>query len=58
MTTPAKSSQDEIEAPINTAPPEVERIIRAVIQLEKAHLSSNRPRIRADVLKIVKDTVK
>ncbi|MEB3359970.1 MAG: hypothetical protein VKK04_24805 [Synechococcales bacterium] len=52
------SIQDEIEEPITSAPPEVEQIIRAVIKLEKANLSIDRPRIRADVLKIIKDTVK
>ncbi|WP_008318106.1 hypothetical protein [Leptolyngbya sp. PCC 6406] len=58
MASPSNPSQDDIEAPITTAPPAVERIIREVIRLEKANLSSDRPRIRADVLKIVKDSVK
>lgn len=58
MTSPSNPSQEDIEAPITTAPPEVERIIREVIRLEKANLSSDRPRIRADVLKIIKDTIK
>ncbi|MBE9141147.1 hypothetical protein IQ254_28765 [Nodosilinea sp. LEGE 07088] len=51
-------SQEDIEEPITTAPPEVERIIREVIRLEKANLSSDRPRIRSDVLKIIKDQIK
>lgn len=50
-------SQQDIEAPITTAPPEVEKIIRAVIQLEKENLAGEKPRIRGDVLKIVKDNV-
>ena len=58
MTSPPNPSQEDIEAPITTAPPEVERIIREVIRLEKANLSSERPRIRADVLRIIKDTIK
>ncbi|MEB3290630.1 MAG: hypothetical protein VKI82_11995 [Leptolyngbya sp.] len=58
MTSPPNPSQEDIEAPITTAPPEVERIIREVIRLEKANLSSDRPRVRADVLKIIKDTIK
>ncbi|MGB5974749.1 MAG: hypothetical protein WBG38_15600 [Nodosilinea sp.] len=58
MPSPTNPSQEDIEAPITTAPPEVERIIREVIRLEKANLSSDRPRIRADVLKIIKDTIK
>ena len=55
---PRNPSQEEIEEPIVTAPPEVEKIIREVIRLEKANLATERPRIRADVLKIVKDAVK
>jgi molybdenum cofactor biosynthesis enzyme MoaA len=58
MPEPSNPSQEDIEEPITTAPPEVERIIREVIRLEKANLSSDRPRIRADVLKIIKDVVK
>lgn len=58
MTSPPNPSQEDIEAPITTAPPEVGRIIREVIRLEKANLSSDRPRVRADVLKIIKDTIK
>ncbi|MBE9158195.1 hypothetical protein IQ265_15365 [Nodosilinea sp. LEGE 06152] len=58
MPSPTNPSQEDIEEPITTAPPEVERIIREVIRLEKANLSSDRPRIRADVLKIIKDTIK
>jgi molybdenum cofactor biosynthesis enzyme MoaA len=51
-------SHEDIEEPITSAPPEVEKIIREVIRLEKANLAGDRPRIRADVLKIVKDIVK
>ena len=58
MPSPTNPSQEDIEEPITTAPPEVERIIREVIRLEKANLSSDRPRIRADVLKIIKDQIK
>ena len=53
-----RPSQDDIEEPITSAPPEVEHIIREVIKLEKANLSGKRTRIREDVLKIIKDTVK
>lgn len=51
-------SQDDIEEPITSAPPEVERIIREVIKLEKASLSGKHTHIRQEVLKIIKDTVK
>ncbi|RZM79148.1 hypothetical protein [Leptolyngbya iicbica] len=50
-------SQQEIEEPITTAPPEVEKIIREVIKLERENLAGEKPRIRGDVLKIIKDTV-
>lgn len=48
---------NDIEEPITTAPAEVEKIIRAVILLEKENIHSERPRIKADVLKIIKDAV-
>jgi hypothetical protein len=50
-------SQQDIEAPIKTAPPAVEKIIREVIKLERENLAGEKPRIRADVLKIIKDAV-
>jgi hypothetical protein len=51
-------SQEDIEEPITTAPPEVEKIIREVIRLEQANRVGEKPRIRTDVLKIIKDIVK
>jgi hypothetical protein len=67
MTSPPNPSQEDIEAPITTAPPEVERIIREVIRLEKDNLGDERSGysgdqrsrygIRGDVLKIIKDIV-
>jgi hypothetical protein len=51
------SDNNDIEEPITTATPEVETIIRAVILLEKENLHSDRPRIKADILKIIKDAV-
>lgn len=49
--------QDDIEQPITTAPPEVERIIREVIRIEKENLHSARPPIKADILQVIKDAV-
>ena len=49
---------NDIEEPIKTAPPEVEKIIREVIRLEKEHLHSDRPRVKADILEIIKDSVR
>lgn len=49
---------DDIETPITTAPPEVEKIIREVIRVEKENLHSDRPRVKADILQIIRDAVK
>lgn len=51
------SDSNEIEEPITTAPQEVEKIIRDVILLEKENLHSDRPRIKADILRIIKESV-
>jgi hypothetical protein len=48
----------DIEEPITTAPPEVEKVIREVIRVEKENLHSDRPRVKADILQIIKDAVK
>jgi hypothetical protein len=48
---------NDIEEPITSAPSEVEKIIRAVILLEKENLHSDRPRIKSDILNIIKDAV-
>ncbi|MBD2025112.1 hypothetical protein [Leptolyngbya sp. FACHB-711] len=52
------SDYNDIEEPITTAPPEVEKIIREVIRVEKENLHSDRPRVKADILQIIKDAVK
>lgn len=52
------SDQNDIEEPITSAPPDVARIIREVIRVEKENLHSDRPRgIKADILQIIKDAV-
>lgn len=50
--------QDDIETPITSAPPEVEKIIREVIRIEKEHLHADRPRVKADILQVIKDAVR
>ena len=40
------NSETDIEAPITSAPPEVEKIIREVIRIEKEHLHADRPRVK------------
>ncbi|MGA7937478.1 MAG: hypothetical protein WCA35_28265 [Kovacikia sp.] len=53
------SDPNDIEEPITTAPPEVEKIIREVIRVEKENLHSDRPRnIRVNILQIIKEAVK
>lgn len=48
---------NDIEEPIITAPAEVEKIIRDIILLEKENIHSERPRVKADILRIIKDAV-
>ncbi len=52
------NSENDIEEPITTAPPEVEKIIREVIRVEKENLHSDRPRVKSDILQIIKDAVR
>jgi len=40
-------TENDIEEPITTAPPEVEKIIREVIRVEKEHLHADRPKVKA-----------
>jgi hypothetical protein len=45
--------------PIKTAPPEVEKIIMRVLQLEKHRLYERNPRfINADIIAIIREEVK
>lgn len=50
--------ENDIEEPITSAPPEVEKIIREVIRVEKEHLHADRPKVKADILQIIKDAVR
>lgn len=51
--------ENDIEAPITSAPPEVAKIIREVIRVEKENLHSDRPKgVKADILQIIKDAVR
>ena len=49
--------ETDIESPITSAPPEVEKIIREVIRIEKEHLHADRPRVKADILQVIKEAV-
>ena len=44
--------------PIKTAPPHVKHIIEQVLRLERERLYEEKPHLNADVIRIVKETVK
>ena len=49
---------DQVQEPINTAPPEIRAIIEQVLQLEKDKLYQRSPRgINDDILSIIKSVV-
>jgi hypothetical protein len=43
--------------PLESASPEVGRIIRRVLQLEKERLYQQRPQINADITQIIKEEI-
>lgn len=49
--------QQNIEEPINNAPPEVQMILRAVIRAEKDNLHLKKTRVKGDILKIIKTAI-
>ncbi len=49
--------QQSIEEPINTAPPEVQMILRAIIRAEKDNLHLKKTRVKGDILKIIKTAI-
>ena len=49
---------DQVQEPINTAPPDIRTIIEQVLQLEKDKLYQRSPRgINDDILSIIKSVV-
>ena len=49
---------DQVQEPINTAPPEIRAIIEQVLQLEKDKLYQRSPRgINDDILTIIKSVI-
>lgn len=48
----------KVTEPIETAPPEIRRIIEKVLRLESARLNQSRPHIIDDIVAIVKKEVK
>lgn len=54
----SKLTTKDVQAPIETAPPEVQRIIQQVLEIEKDRLDRNdRGLVNADILRIVKEAV-
>ncbi|MEO0532551.1 MAG: hypothetical protein AAF215_01620 [Cyanobacteria bacterium P01_A01_bin.123] len=53
-----KLSPKDVQASIETAPPEVRQIIQHVLEIEKDRLDRNdRGLVNADILRIVKEAV-
>lgn len=52
-----KETMKKVTKPIETAPPEIRRIIEKVLQLESTKLNQSRPQIKDDVIAIVKREV-
>ncbi|MEM6434742.1 MAG: hypothetical protein AAF773_12950 [Cyanobacteria bacterium P01_D01_bin.115] len=53
-----KLTAKDVQAPIESAPPEVQRIIQQVLEIEKDRLDRNdRGLVNADILRIVKEAV-
>jgi hypothetical protein len=54
----SKLTAKDVQAPIETAPPEVRQIIQQVLEIEKDRLDRNdRGLVNADILRIVKEAV-
>ncbi|BAZ80544.1 MAG: hypothetical protein ACKO9I_05135 [Sphaerospermopsis kisseleviana] len=54
-----ESNIEDVQAPINTAPPEVKQIIERVCRLEKSRLArKSKGAINDDILGIIKEAVK
>jgi hypothetical protein len=53
-----KSALNKIQEPITTADPQIQLIIKRVLQLEKDRLDLKAPRnINEDILKIIKEVI-
>ncbi len=50
-------SQNDIEAPIRQAPPEVQEIMRAVLRVEKENRHFEKPKCGSEILNIIKTAV-
>ena len=50
-------SQNDIEEPIKQAPKEVQEIVREVIRVEKENRHSERPRVKDEILSIIRKAV-
>lgn len=51
-------SQNDIEEPIKKAPTAVQEIVREVIRVEKENRHSERPRVKDEILSIIRKAVK
>jgi hypothetical protein len=54
----SKDLMKDVQAPIQQARPEVQKIIKRVLDLEKEKLYQERPHLSADILRIIKEEIK
>lgn len=51
------TTKEDILKPLNSASPEIQKIIRRVLKLEKERLNQGRPHLNADITRIVKEEI-
>lgn len=47
----------DIPEPLNSASPEIQKIIKRVLRLERDRLYQQRPHLNADIMKIIKEEI-
>ena len=53
-----KKDLDEIKKPIFEAPPEIQQVIKRVLEVERDNLYLDKPRIIDDIVNIIKEEIK
>jgi hypothetical protein len=49
--------KSDVMRPIREAPPEVKDIITKVLHLERDHIVKDRPRLKEDIVRIIKNAI-
>lgn len=52
-----ESNASDVMKPIRSAPPKVKKVIEKVLELENDKLYQDKPQVKADILKIIKEVV-